>query len=512
MYEELRDTDSEGFLTDSDNNEGAARMKKKRAKASKALSATEGAPTTETDVSDLVITSANLASDDIESPPTGVLSALWYSRECFLHVFVLEKVVGWKTRPVTKLEWLDEDAIKLLDPVEATALSQKALTNREFWVDERCRMEVSRINPTQCPVVLDMAAAKEGALAKKNGTSPKFKLAPREDDQREEVLLVKWRGRSYYHASWEREHDLQKFDPSNNTARNKIRRYFQSQEIAFGKDWKQIIEEERATGAAIHSHGSKTETAEENNVEEYFQSQCLEVERILACDENEMNTQVMAKQRAHNFRAEQEAVRRREAAEATEQTCDNKKNPKYVNLIEGLVDIDKDDPPWDPEDNVRYVVKWKALPYAEMTWEYWRDIKHDAVEEVEDFWHRQSAPDPEEVKRLASVPHPHIRDFRKIQTSPPYGISKRVRPIAKLGDGLDAHEEDDKDASQGFQLRSYQLEGVNWLLFNWWNHRSCILADGMYLIVSFSLSNLIVLSHRMLILAEMGLGKVFLCL
>lgn len=29
------------------------------------------------------------------------------------------------------------------------------------------------------------------------------------------------------------------------------------------------------------------------------------------------------------------------------------------------------------------------------------------------------------------------------------------------------------------ELRDYQLEGVNWLLFNWYNRRNCILADEM---------------------------------
>ena len=31
----------------------------------------------------------------------------------------------------------------------------------------------------------------------------------------------------------------------------------------------------------------------------------------------------------------------------------------------------------------------------------------------------------------------------------------------------------------GLRLRDYQLEGVNWLSWNWWNRRSCILADEM---------------------------------
>ena len=31
----------------------------------------------------------------------------------------------------------------------------------------------------------------------------------------------------------------------------------------------------------------------------------------------------------------------------------------------------------------------------------------------------------------------------------------------------------------GMRLRQYQLEGVNWLLFQWHQRRSCILADEM---------------------------------
>ena len=42
-------------------------------------------------------------------------------------------------------------------------------------------------------------------------------------------------------------------------------------------------------------------------------------------------------------------------------------------------------------------------------------------------------------------------------------------------------KEDDIEASEeiGLSLRDYQLEGVNWLLWNWWHKRSCILADEM---------------------------------
>ncbi len=37
----------------------------------------------------------------------------------------------------------------------------------------------------------------------------------------------------------------------------------------------------------------------------------------------------------------------------------------------------------------------------------------------------------------------------------------------------------DIEYRDGNKLRSYQLEGVNWLLFNWYTRQNCILADEM---------------------------------
>lgn len=464
-------------------------------------------------------------------PPPGALSTLWYSRECFWHIFVLEKVVGWKTRtvftlvndlpvpvPVPVSETATPAATAIPTPAipattpatptsavvpladaHAVALQQKAVQNPVVWSDYRRRMEISRIYPARCPVVLAMAATQEEQLVREEqqahekdpSTAPppralKYRLEATEI--REEIILVKWRGRSHLHCSWERASDIQRLDPSNNTARNKIRRFYQSQEVSFGPEWKKVLEEEHLTALKIHSHGVAAGAAADEEVEpdeEYFTPQCLELERVLACDENELNMEVLAKQRALNLRAEQAALRRREEAESKpeEPTTDEDKTKatKAIKaVVHGLIDVTKKDEPWDPEDNVRYVVKWKGLPYSEITWEYWRDIKGDAVHEVEDFWFRQKAPDPEEVRKITTRTHPHIRDFRKVQASPQYGMSSRERPVADLGDGVPMDTEDDEgDADRGFRLRSYQLEGVNWLLFNWWNKRSCILADEM---------------------------------
>jgi len=354
-------------------------------------------------------------------------------------------------------------------------------------LDPKKRMEFSRIHLTACPTILNMAAAESQKQAATIPETRRLVVTPVDPGgengkgAREEVLLVKWRGRSYMHCSWERASDIQRLDISaSNIARNKLRKFYQNQEAVYGANWKQILEEERMTAAAIHSHGKlPVEKVSPSVAEvdlgqdgEYFSPQCLEVERILACDENEMNMDVLAKQRALNIREEMEEVGRIESEQDLLQQSPNE--PSSTVASETGSEMERPEP-WDPEDNVRYVVKWKGLPYAEITWEYWRDIKRSAVDETEDFWYRQKAPDLEEVRRLAARPHPHIKDFKKLQESPVFGISKRSRPVAKLEDGACDPPAPSTDADTGFRLRSYQLEGVNWLLFNWWNRRSCIL-------------------------------------
>ena len=487
-YKELADTDSDDFLTDSDQEKvSSSRASKKGRKLSKSsTAATYSAPTAKSQPAAIIQSLTDpapsaatelLALNDtsVESPPPGTLSTLWYSREVFLNVFVLEKVLAWKTRHVTQLEWVAENFPEgekpppfppTIDPAEAAKLSSFALTNPTVWFDPRKRMDVSRLLPENCPIVMALAAARE--FQETNG-KPKFIMKQVDSDKhREEVHLVKWRGRSHLHVSWERGSDIIKYDQSNNTARHKIRRFVQSQEIAYGMNWKQVLEEERTTTAAIHAHGATDANPDDDvaQVEEYYPPAYAEIERILACDESEMDLTLFAKQRALNMRAEQEQVRERELDESER---------KKWNSQQGLEEI-LNPIPWDPEDNVRYVVKWKGLPFAEMTWEYWRDIKRDAVDFAEDFWIRQQPPSQQDIA-ATTKPHPHMREFRKIAESPEFGISDRKRSVADLGDGF-KDDDDELEIKQGLKLRSYQLEGVNWLLFNWWNKRSCILADG----------------------------------
>uniref|UniRef100_A0A673IX60 Chromodomain-helicase-DNA-binding protein 8 n=1 Tax=Sinocyclocheilus rhinocerous TaxID=307959 RepID=A0A673IX60_9TELE len=111
----------------------------------------------------------------------------------------------------------------------------------------------------------------------------------------------------------------------------------------------------------------------------------------------------------------------------------------HMALVDRILDeshsVDKD----NGEPVVYYLVKWCSLPYEDATWELKEDVDEAKVEE-----------------------------FRKIESRPP-------RPAASAWKKLD----ESREYMNGNQLREYQLEGVNWLLFNWYNRQNCILADEM---------------------------------
>ncbi|PIN97323.1 hypothetical protein AB205_0201340, partial [Aquarana catesbeiana] len=94
---------------------------------------------------------------------------------------------------------------------------------------------------------------------------------------------------------------------------------------------------------------------------------------------------------------------------------------------------------------IYYLVKWCSLPYEDSTWELKEDVDQSKIEEFEQL--QAVRPDTRKVDR------PPPNSWKKINQSREY--------------------------KTGNQLREYQLEGLNWLLFNWYNRRNCILADEM---------------------------------
>uniref|UniRef100_A0A8C2Z609 Chromodomain helicase DNA binding protein 8 n=1 Tax=Cyclopterus lumpus TaxID=8103 RepID=A0A8C2Z609_CYCLU len=119
-------------------------------------------------------------------------------------------------------------------------------------------------------------------------------------------------------------------------------------------------------------------------------------------------------------------------------------NPDYVEadrILDVSHSVDKD----NGEPVIYYLVKWSSLPYEDATWELKEDVDEGKVEEFSKIQNRQP--------RLKRTPRPPASSWKKL--------------------------EETREYKNGNTLREYQLEGVNWLLFNWYNRQNCILADEM---------------------------------
>uniref|UniRef100_A0A4W6E9L7 Chromodomain helicase DNA binding protein 9 n=1 Tax=Lates calcarifer TaxID=8187 RepID=A0A4W6E9L7_LATCA len=119
-------------------------------------------------------------------------------------------------------------------------------------------------------------------------------------------------------------------------------------------------------------------------------------------------------------------------------------NPDYVE-VDRVLEVSYCEDKDTGEEVVYYLVKWCSLPYEDSTWELKDDVDQSKIEEFEQL--QAAKPDSRRVER------------------PPANLWKK--------------REQSREYRNGNSLRDYQLEGVNWLLFNWYNRRNCILADEM---------------------------------
>ncbi|KAF0694355.1 Aste57867_14766 [Aphanomyces stellatus] len=123
-------------------------------------------------------------------------------------------------------------------------------------------------------------------------------------------------------------------------------------------------------------------------------------------------------------------------------------NPEFC-TVDRILTIQPTDVPHENGKKgfqMEYYVKWKALPYDECTWEQEVDVHDDMAVQLHHEFNKEPAAVP--AKRKGAP-------FR------PYNDQN---PIQFKND---------------MQLRDYQLTGVNWMIFNWYNKRNSLLADEM---------------------------------
>jgi hypothetical protein len=96
----------------------------------------------------------------------------------------------------------------------------------------------------------------------------------------------------------------------------------------------------------------------------------------------------------------------------------------------------------------QYFIKWRAGDHDECTWEDVGDIKDDAA--------------IEQYTRFKKVPDPNLWL--------PTGSKRPANRIAYTS--ADSFK-------NGNTLREYQIEGANWIAYQWHHHTNCVLADEM---------------------------------
>lgn len=121
-------------------------------------------------------------------------------------------------------------------------------------------------------------------------------------------------------------------------------------------------------------------------------------------------------------------------------------NPDYIE-VDRVLDMSEVTDPATGKVTKNYLVKWRSLPYDEATWELEDDID---PEKLAHFYRFYQCPKKDQWKPRK---RPKASEWVKLDESPVY--------------------------KNGNTLREYQLEGLNWLSFSWFNGRNCILADEM---------------------------------
>ncbi|KAI8854416.1 SNF2 family N-terminal domain-containing protein [Chytridium lagenaria] len=121
-------------------------------------------------------------------------------------------------------------------------------------------------------------------------------------------------------------------------------------------------------------------------------------------------------------------------------------NPLFVK-VDRIIDEGEN------EDGIFYLVKWGQQTYDLCTWEPRELIERVDPDKIQEF-HKRRLFNPAKQASLNTVgKRPSSKEWRVMEESPVYKNDN--------------------------QLRSYQLEGLNWLLYCWYNNQNSILADEM---------------------------------
>lgn len=136
--------------------------------------------------------------------------------------------------------------------------------------------------------------------------------------------------------------------------------------------------------------------------------------------------------------------------------------------------LDKSHPDYEAGTGCQFLIKWKNMPYSDSTYEHERDLIMMQVEFLthrDAFWKRDEKPGSKAIKRDLAK---HNRSFHRLRR-----LFRSANNDNRQNVDIDlyAKELEAQLFRNGGQLRNFQAEGVAWLMGNYVNRRSSILAD-----------------------------------
>jgi len=249
------------------------------------------------------------------------------------------------------------------------------------------------------------------------------------DDPYEERFLVKWKDFSFLHCSWETQNDLERLVEG---AKQYLNTFFRK------------------------SHNGLLFDSDERCDGEYFDPGYTQIERIVMVelpdygDDDDVEFPVMT--------AENE----------------DSHTPEDFGIL-----MDKSDPRYDDRFGRQFVVKWCNLPYSDATYEYERDLILNEIEykpAVKACLKRNEKPSKTAKKTLIQECEKEFKNLYKNT----FGERSNV-PEEEREKNVEIYKKvlQEEVYPNGGQLRDYQAEGVAWMISNFMNGRSVILADEM---------------------------------
>ena len=246
-----------------------------------------------------------------------------------------------------------------------------------------------------------------------------------DDNVFEERFLVKWSDLSYLHCSWESQDDLV---AQVDNAKNYLTTFFRKSVngLLFDAD-------ERGDG-------------------EFFDPSYVQIERVLEIAEEDEDE-------------DDEDEEANGAAAAEEDTA--------IKLPHGII-MDKDHPDYESGTGRQFLIKWGNTQYSDSTYEFERDLilaEADYEEHVKDLEARSAKPTKKEMTKVFKHQEEQKRRLYKIFGEKGVKGSQEDK-IAEYQKKMEAHA-----FANGGQVRDYQAEGISWMISNYINNRSSILAD-----------------------------------